>query len=185
MRIDHVVVAASDLQRSGESVGRALHREVVAGGRHAGLGTENLIVPLGGAFIEILAIADPEEAAGSELGRLVSARIAAVGEGPMAWAIAVEDVAEVATRLGLQRNAVGRGGQVGSLAGLPEALAEPTLPFFIERHGDAAGPGIDAIEVSGDAVRLGQWLGPASLPVSVAAGEPAVLAVTVGDRTLT
>jgi hypothetical protein len=45
--------------------------------------------------------------------------------------------------------------------------------------------GIDAIEVSGDAVRLGEWLGPASLPVSVAAGAPAVLAVTVGDRTLT
>ena len=43
----------------------------------------------------------------------------------------------------------------------------------------------DAIEVSGDAVRLGEWLGAASLPVSVAGGAPAVLAVTVGDRTLT
>jgi Glyoxalase-like domain len=185
VRIDHVVVASSDLQRSGETVGRALDREVVAGGRHEGLGTENLIVPLGSAFIEILAIADPEEAARSELGRLVSARIEAVGEGPMAWAVAVDDVEAVAARLGLRRSAVGRDGAVGALAGLPEALAEPTLPFFIERHGDARGDGIDAIEVSGDAVRLGEWLGAASLPVSVAAGAPGVLAVTVGGHTLT
>ena len=74
----------------------------------------------------------------------------------MAWAVAVDDVEAVAARLGLQRSAVGRGGAVGALAGLPEALAEPTLPFFIERHGDARGAGIDAIEVSGDAVRLGE-----------------------------
>jgi Glyoxalase-like domain len=39
---------------------------VSGGGRHEGIGTHNRIVSLGGADLEILAIADADEAARSE-----------------------------------------------------------------------------------------------------------------------
>ena len=42
--------------------------------------------------MEILAVADSEEVARSQLGRALAARIAQTGEGLMAWAVAVDDV---------------------------------------------------------------------------------------------
>ena len=40
----------------------------VAGGAHEGVGTHNRLVPLGADYVELLAIADPDEAAASPLG---------------------------------------------------------------------------------------------------------------------
>ena len=62
------------------------------------MGTHNRIVRLGNGYLELLAVADAQEAAGSELGSALLARIEAAGEGLMGWAVVVDDVLPVATR---------------------------------------------------------------------------------------
>jgi hypothetical protein len=151
----------------------------------------NRIVPLGGGYLELLAIADPEEAAGSELGRAIQARLGEVGDGLMSWAIAVDDARAQAERLGVSLSSISRRGLTASLAGLSEAMREPPLPFFISRDHGIPDPGVgqDAggitwIEVAGDAERLGTWLGGADLPVRVVDGPPGVRAVGIGTARL-
>jgi Glyoxalase-like domain len=74
---------------------RTLGLDVVAGGRHEGLGTHNRIVPLGGAYLELLAVADAAQAAASPIGRAVAA-----ADGLMGWAVAVPDADAEAAWLG-------------------------------------------------------------------------------------
>lgn len=189
MRIDHVIFAASDLDAAAARLEAEHGLRAEGGGRHEGIGTHNRIVPLGGGYIELLAIADAEEAGVSELGRAVAARIERAGEGPMGWAAAVEDVEPVARLLGTEVSLIGRQGMTARLTAVAEAMAEPFLPFFIERDPGVADPGaggegegIEWVEVAGDARKLGDWLGGASLPVRVSDGEPGVLALGVGGQ---
>jgi hypothetical protein len=187
VRIDHVIVAAADLDAAAARL-EAEHGLRAAGrGRHGGLGAHNRIVPLGGGSLEILAVADSEEAARSQLGRALAARIAQTGEGLMAWAVAVDDVVPVAERVGT----IARQGLSARLTGLLEAMAAPFLPFFVARDlgiedpggsGDAGG--IEWIEVAGDCDRLKAWLSGARLPVRVVDGVPAVCAVAISGRIL-
>jgi hypothetical protein len=185
MQIDHVLLATDDLEAGDRLLASAHGLTTTGGGRHEGIGTHNRIVPLGRGYLELIAVHDPQEAASSPLGSVLAAAIAERAGRFLGWCVAVEDVEAVSRRLGTEISQIARAGLTARLTGVAEAMAEPTLPFFIERHDDARGAGIDAIEVSGDAVRLGEWLGGASLPVSVAAGAPGVLAVTVGGHTLT
>jgi glyoxalase-like protein len=191
VRIDHVIYATEDLDLAAARVEAILGVPARGGGRHDRIGTHNRIVPLGGGYLELLAVADAEEAAGSDLGRAVRARIAAAGEGLMGWAVAVDDVAPVAARLGTEISTIARSGLTARLTGVVEAMREPFLPFFIARDpgvadpaGDAAGGGIAWLEVSGDAERLRDWLGGADLPVRVIDGPPGVGALGVGEREL-
>ena len=191
MRIDHVILAASDLDAAAERIEREYGVQVKAGGRHDGMGTHNRVVPLGGGYLELLAIADPEEAASSELGRAVSARIERAGDGPMGWAVAVDDITPVARLLGTEVNEISRQGMTARLTGVAESMAEPCLPFFIERDPGIPDPaaasdagGIEWVEVAGDARKLADWLGGADLPVRVVEGKPAVVAVGVGGQTI-
>jgi Glyoxalase-like domain len=189
VRLDHVIYGTVDLDAAAARVALTLGLAAGPGGRHDGLGTHNRIVPLArGSFIELLAVADPAEAESSALGRALQARIAR-GDGWLGWAVAVADVAAVAARLGLTIVTVGRQGQVARLAGIESSLAEPALPFFIERTAEhtpvaAGAPPLSWVEVSGDADRLDRWLDGVSLPVRVVAGEPALLACGVGAREL-
>jgi hypothetical protein len=109
----------------------------------------------------------------------------------MGWAVSVDDVAAVAARLGTALVEITREGFTGRLCGVTEAMAEPGLPFFIERGRDVADPGGDGgaggitwIEVAGDAARLDAWLGGAELPVRVRPGASALLAVGIGEQEL-
>ena len=191
MRIDHVIVATSDLDAAAARLEAEHGLCAAGGGRHEGLGTHNRIVPLGGGYLEILAVADPGEAARSRLGRALSARIARVGEGLLGWAVAVGDVAPVAERLGTSVSTIARQGLSVRVTGVLEAMSSPFLPFFVARDpgiedpgasGDAGG--IEWIEVAGDPHRLDAWLGGARLPVRAVAGAPAVRAVRIGGRIL-
>jgi hypothetical protein len=176
-----VIYATGDLDRACTRLKAEHGLDSVAGGRHDGVGTHNRIVPLGAGFLEVLAIADPDEAGASPIGRIVAARIER-GDGLIGWAVSVPDVAAVAARNGTDVIEVGRGGRTGRLTGLVEALEEPLKPFFIEREQSAAPSDITWIEVAGERERLEEWLGgPGDLPVHVLAGAPAVLAVGVGD----
>jgi hypothetical protein len=186
MRIDHVIYAARDLEATTERLEKEYALVATGGGRHDGIGTHNRTIPLGGGYLEVLAIADPAEAASSDLGRAVSQRIEA-GDGLMGWAVAVEDVAEHAERLGLDVSDISRQGMSAKLAGLAESMAEPSLPFFIQRdpaipdpgaEGDAGG--IRWLQVTGDVDRLERWIGDSELPVRIDPGEPAVNAMCIG-----
>jgi hypothetical protein len=189
MRIDHVIYATTDLAAAAARAEAGLGVAAVPGGRHDGIGTHNMIVPLGGGYVELLAVVDADEAAGSSLGAAIQARIATHGDGLFAWAVAVDDVAPVAARLGTTVTTIGRQGLSAHLAGVAEAMRDPLLPFFIARNPGVADPaalgdaaGITWIEVGGDAARLERWLGGAELPVRVVDAEPGVRAMGVGDR---
>jgi hypothetical protein len=191
VRIDHVIYAAADLDPATARLAALLELPAAGGGRHDGMGTHNRIIPLGGGFLEVLAVADADEAAGSPLGRAVLGRIEATGEGLMGWAVAVEDVGAIASARGLPVTTIGRQGMTARLAGVAEAMAEPMLPFFIERDpgiadpgSDVAGEGIAWIEVGGDAARLHAWLGRADVPVHVVEGPAEVRAMCIGEREL-
>jgi hypothetical protein len=181
VRIDHVIWATRDLDATTGRLAREHGLSASGGGRHAGIGTHNGILPLGGGYLEVLAIADPEEAKASWLGRAV----AAAPEGLLGWAVGVDDVAAHAQRLGLELTTIERDGFSARLTGVAEAMAEPFLPFFIERGpavpdpgsgGDAGG--IAWIEVAGDHDRTDVWLGGADLPIRYALdGPPGVRAV--------
>src|SRR5205085_5877472 len=60
VRIDHVIYAAADLAAATARVEAALGVAADPGGHHSGLGTHNAILPLGGGYLEVLAIDDLE-----------------------------------------------------------------------------------------------------------------------------
>jgi Glyoxalase-like domain len=189
VQLDHVIYAAADIDLAAARVEREFGLSAQAGGRHEGLGTHNRIVPLGRGYLELLAVADPDEAAQSNLGRGLMARLAEGGDGLLAWAVAVDDVESVARRLGTTITTIRRAGLSARLTGLAEAMDEPVLPFFISRDAGVPDPGIGGdvggirwIEVAGDAARLERWLDSSPLPVRVVDGPAAVRAVGIGER---
>ena len=191
MRIDHVIYATRDLDATAARLEVEHGLVAKGGGRHTGIGTENRIFPLGGGYLELIAVADYAEAERSALGHELAKRIRERGEGLMGWVVAVPDVSVEAARTGAELSTIERDGLRARLAGVATAMTEATLPFFIERDAGIADPGeggdaggITWVEVAGDARRLRGWLGDADLPVRVADGDPAVLAVGIGDRTL-
>jgi len=165
----------------------------VEGGRHPGWGTANRIVPLGDAYLELVAIADESEAPQSLLGRWVAARRGGLAR-PLGWAVRTDGLDDVAERLGLavhsgSRDLPGGGVVRWRMAGLEQAVAEPSLPFFLEWAPGTPFPGrtaaahpagavrIAALELEGDADRLAVWLGEHDLPIRVRPGEAAVAAI--------
>ena len=141
MRIDHVIYATRDLDAAAARL-EADHGLVAAGGgRHAGIGTENRIVPLGGGYLELIAVVDQAEAERSALGATLAERILTRGEGLMGWVVGVEDVVAEAERTGAELSTIERDGLRAQLAGVATAMAEPALPFFIQRDPGIADPG--------------------------------------------
>jgi hypothetical protein len=175
MRVDHVIWATADLAATAERLATEHGLQVAGGGRHEGLGTHNRILPLGGGYLEVLAVHDPDEAARSTLGQA----IAGAAEGLLGWAVAVDDVAANAERLGLPVTTIARQGLTARLAGVEEAMAGSGLPFFIERDpgvadpgSEGAGGGIAWLEVAADPDRLDAWLGGAALPLRLTDDRP-------------
>jgi len=117
----------------------------VEGGRHPGWGTANRIVPLGGTYLELIAVVDASEAELTPFGRWVAASSPATTR-PLGWAVRTDRLDDVTQRLGV---AVGAGTRVDAsgrlltwrLAGVEQAVAEPSLPFFIEWGRETPFPG--------------------------------------------
>jgi Glyoxalase-like domain len=153
-------------------------------------------VPLGDTYLELIAVVDEAEAAQNPVGRWVAN--AQPGR-PLGWCLRTDRLDDVAGRLDLTVIPVSRAtpdGQLlrGLIAGIEQAAAEPSLPFFIERGEGTPFPGsapathrsgsvqITRLELSGDADRLADWLGDHNLPVIVRPGEPAVASIVLtGD----
>jgi hypothetical protein len=179
--VDHLLIATADLDAA-VAAAEGLGLPVAAGGRHPGWGTANRIVPLGGAYLELVAVVDPVEAAASGFGSWV----AAAPPGPMGWAVRPADLDAAAGRLGLAVVAGSRKAADGRTlrwrtAGVEHAAVEPYLPFFIAWEPGTPFPGagstgleIECVEVRGDADRLAAWLDGAGLPLSVQPGPAAV-----------
>ncbi|HZC04156.1 MAG TPA: VOC family protein [Ktedonobacterales bacterium] len=85
-RIDHVIIAAPDLDRL-EDTFRRLGFSVVGGGTHPLLGTRNRIIILGDGYIELLGIADV-----SRVSPILRERIA-LGSGWVGYALQSDDIA--------------------------------------------------------------------------------------------
>ena len=149
-------------------------------------GTHNRIVPLGGGYLELLAVADAGEAAGSALGAALMRRIETVGEGLLGYAVSVDDVDGAAERLGTAVTTISRDGFTGRLAAVAEALREPYLPFFLHRSRQVPIPAraIRRRDRLARGVRRrrapGGWR-RAALPVRIVAGPPAVRAMGIGE----
>ena len=189
VRIDHVIYAAVDLDEAAARVEDELGLTAVPGGRHEGHGTHNRIVPLGAGYLELMALADPDEAAGSPIGGALRTRLEERGDGLFAWSVSVDDVDAIADRLGLPVTAIAREGLTARMAGVAEALRNPTLPFFIQRDEGVADPGSDGtaggitwIEVAGDPDALERRLAGAELAVRVVGGPSGVVAMGIGER---
>jgi Glyoxalase-like domain len=188
VELDHVLIAVADLAAAGRQLEARHGLASIVGGRHPGWGTANRIVPLGDAYLELVAVVDEAEAAqntfGSWVARAASARAALLG-----WAVRTADVDQIAGRLGLDVAAGSRVTRDGRLlewrmAGIAQAAAEPSLPFFIEwgqgtplpgrtalrQH--TAGARIVELKLEGDADRLAAWLGRHRLPITVRPGAP-------------
>ncbi|HUG31546.1 MAG TPA: VOC family protein [Acidimicrobiia bacterium] len=186
--VDHVIVCVPDLVRSVRSFERRHGVSSVPGGRHDGHGTANRLIPLGDAYIELVAVVDPDEARESGFGSWVTSRTNT--DGADAIALRTDELDVVCRRLDLEPLAMSRRTAVGQvlrwrIAGMDHLVAKG-LPFFIEWDVDPSlHPGranashaagdlvLGQVIVSGDEPRLRLWT--EGVPgLAVEAGEPGV-----------
>ena len=167
----------------------------IEGGRHPGWGTANRIVPLGEAYVELVAVVDEAEAAQSPFGRWVAAAHPTHPR-PLGWAVRTHQLDAIARRLDVTVAAGSRVTQNGQLVrwrltGVDQAAAEPSLPFFIEWGQGTPLPGrapathragavqVAKLQLVGDADRLAAWLGSHRLPIALRPGAPAVASIVL------
>ncbi len=198
-RVDHVLIAVADFAGATTDLRTEHGLATVEGGRHAGWGTANWIVPLGGSYLELVGVVDADAAATRPFGRRVRQAIAD-GGGLFAWCVAPADFETTVARLHLDVSTGSRLRPDGQsvrwrTAGLEVALADPSRPFFIAwdiaprehpgltRAAHHSSPrGIEWVEVRGDEATIRSWLGSDALPVRVRPGAPALLAVGISTR---
>ncbi|HEX6131322.1 MAG TPA: VOC family protein [Actinomycetota bacterium] len=193
LRVDHVVMAVGDLDRAAARLLAEHGLASAPGGRHRAWGTANRILPFGETYLELLAVVEPDVAAGTRLGRAIAAR-AAGGDRWFALCLADDAIEATAARLGLTVEAGARTKPGGSEvrwrgAGIEDPRRTLDLPFFIAWDTPDAHPGrtrlahpvgaaaIVSIEVAGDAAAFRAWTDGADLPVRSVDGPPGVRAV--------
>jgi Glyoxalase-like domain len=199
LELDHVLIALADLAAAGREIEARHGLASIEGGRHPGWGTANRIVPLGEAYLELVTVVDAAEAAQSPFGCWV-AQASPADAKPLGWAVRTNKLDAIARRLGLVVAAGSRATRAGQLlrwrlAGIEQAAAEPSLPFFIEWEDGtplpgqspathrAAGVQIAKLQLNGDADRLTAWLGAHHLPITVHPGTPALTNIILAGVT--
>ena len=93
----HVIYGVRDLDAAARHLYRKHGLASAVGGRHPAWGTENRIVPLNDAYLELTTVFDPALAAKTPLGRFVAQRIAR-GDGFLGWMAAGEGFEDRARR---------------------------------------------------------------------------------------
>ena len=194
-----MLLAVTDLRAAAWELQARWGLASVEGGRHPDWGTANRIVPLGDSYLELVAVLDQQAAAGSSFGRWVARGASARGR-PLGWAVRTGQLAQLARRLGLTVRSGKPVTPPGALlrwpsAGIDQAAAEPSLPFFLEWAAGVRLPGTTAVAhpaapvaiskllLDGDPDRLAAWLGDHALPIVVRTGRPAVAAVVLSTAT--
>jgi glyoxalase-like protein len=192
VELDHVLLAACDLERDAAFLEETYGLESAIGGRHPSWGTANRIVPLGTSYIELAAVVDEHVAGASVFGRWVASAAHAARLRPFGWAVRPRDLDGTAARLGLTVVSGSRTTPSGAsvdwrTCGLEQAARDSRFPFFLEWRDPASFPGatsdpagtIERIEVASDPGELADWLGPNSLPVDAHPGGTRVTRVTL------
>ena len=194
LAIDHVLIPVDDLTAAAAIVEARYGLTSIEGGRHPAWGTANRVVPLGDAYVELVAVIDRDAAAASTFGRWI---LGATPGQPLGWAVRTRAIADVAQRLGLSiaegsRTTPGGDALRWRTTGLDEAVAEPGLPFFIEWADGVRLPGATPIHhpigdvrlrrlsLAVDPARVGHWLGQNELPLSLKQGRAGVVSVVLG-----
>jgi hypothetical protein len=99
---DHVLVAVRDLAEAARRFETMYGLRALQGGRHPGVGTANMIIPLGSAYLELIAVVDAEEAKRSPTSRRIT-RAIEDGRTFATWAVRTDDLD------GLRRHLVAAG----------------------------------------------------------------------------
>jgi hypothetical protein len=176
---------------------RGLGFEVLDGGIHPGVGTANRVIPLGREYLELLGVVDLDQAAASEYGRSLL-RATEHGDRLVRWSIRTDFIDDVAALLGLDLEPRRRARPDGEVltwraAGLALALADATMPFFMQWDRDEQYPGaLAAAHPNGarrvaslaiaptDAEAFRSWTEGADVPLDlVPAATPGIVSVTV------
>lgn len=190
-----MLIAVDDLAEAARELETRHGLASIEGGRHPAWGTANRIVPLGESYLELVAVVDSARAAESTFGRWVSSAASATAR-PLGWAVRTDHLDQIARRLDLTAHPGSRATPTGELlrwrsAGIDQAAAEPSLPFFIEWGQSTQHPGraatrhrvgaarIARLVLDGYVDRVATWLGPHQLPIVVRAGIPAVTAIHI------
>lgn len=173
MKLDHVSYAVlnHELVETVQRLGADLGASFIDGGKHPRFGTRNFILPLsGGTYIEVVAPLDHPAAESAPFGQAVRRR-AETGGGWMTWALQVDDLSPIESRLGRQS---GEGHRVRpdgidlrwNQIGVLNLLEEPQVPFFIKWANDSDHPSKDAanqiavteIALAGEQEVVKNWL---------------------------
>ena len=173
MRLDHLVYAAgpeglaSCVQRLGGTLGAAFHD----GGLHPGFGTRNFVLPLAeGCYLEVVAALDHPAVDTAPFGRAVRDRSAA-GGGWLGWAVRMDDLDPIETRLGRQAVDGHRRRPDGfdlrwRQIGVNDTAVDPQRPFFVQwlsdehDHPSAGGTiTLRRLEIAGDEATVDSYLG--------------------------
>ncbi len=195
MQLDHIIIATTDLTRSARDLASRTGLTAIEGGVHDGLGTRNYIVPLGRAYLELVAVHDRELAQANDFGRLVLSGLRTGDDAFAGWAVEV-DPDELETRAderGLDVGRLTRRGVGIRHIGMTQALVSPGLPFLLARDANSAHPaemaaahrvapmGVPTVTIGETQADLDTWLmrGTAELPVVCAADGRGITAVTI------
>jgi len=143
VRIDHAIIGARDIEAVADRLWESHGLASLPGGRHPGWGTHNRIIPLGDAYLEIIGVADENEAVRDPMGRWLLAHTA-LGDPLMGWCCETAEIEELARDLGLAVERGGRERPDGSriswtVAGRGEGLG--ARPFYIAWDDPGMRPG--------------------------------------------
>lgn len=174
MRIDHVCYAAESdgMVATAERLAERLGTTARNGGLHPRFGTRNMILPLAqDRYVEVVEVLDHPAADKAPFGQAVRAR-SDVGGGWLAWVVAVDDLDQIEKRL--RRPAVDGNRHTPEgveltwrQIGVKSIIADPQLPFFVrwgsmDHHPsklDDSAARLTGLQISGDVVRIREWLG--------------------------
>jgi len=174
MRLDHLSYAAGPegLAACVQRLGARLGAGFTDGGLHPSFGTRNFVLPLSdGCYLEAVEALDHPAADRAPFGRAVRAR-AQAGGGWLGWAVRVDNIAPVESRLG---RAAADGHRVRpdgfdlrwQQIGVNDMSEDAQLPYFVhwrsdERHHPSAGGSqvrLVALEIAGDEGVVDDYLG--------------------------
>jgi Glyoxalase-like domain len=186
IRLDHLIYAVDDLNAAAAVLRNATGLAALPGGVHPAWGTRNAIVPLGGAYVELVTVADAARAEESAFGRAVRD-----GAGLIGFAVEPDDFDAACARTGVDQQRGARERPDGSLlswsmAGAEEAIPRG-LPFFLRWDDAATNParasaphaaGVDPVGVAWlswptDPAALDAWLGGPDHGLPIRHGAPA------------
>jgi hypothetical protein len=137
VQVDHIVMVVPELKEAAQHVLQLLGLEAIPGGRHDRAGTENLIVPMGSSYLELVTVTRREEAAGNPFGRFVQRALsrAVLLAG---WAAPLTG----GPPPGVSQQRLTRNGAAVELYGVDETEGRTHQPFLIRRPQDQRFPGM-------------------------------------------